>query len=279
MRGWSCVLLAAVIAAVLVVPLVSEGSDAADLADAPEAKYVVDLGSHSYLLGGAEQTFDLLGALSDATDLDAPSTHQGIYIGGISTDGLPGWITVEKSYTGTMYEDFDPYIELVVDPAYAVPATDYWCYCALMGGILWTINVEVQDSDPTITPSGTYGYRLDFDTMGGRPMASVTHQSHNDSWTVDPNQYVPTRDGYEFVGWSTDSSGESILRGDITLDGVADQVVSQQLYAVWDEVHLVLPTMWDELAAMLSDPLVLLILAAGFLAVCVFIRNRNGGRY
>lgn len=276
--------LLAAVSVLLVVGLVpvimsDVGADGASLEDVPDAKYVVDLGDYTLLKGGAERSFDLLDAFGEQTGLDQLSTYQGIYITGLSSDGLPGWITVEKSYTGTMYEDFVPSIELVVDPIYAVASTDYWCHSSLMGGILWTITVEVEDSDPTVTPSGTYDYRIDFDTMGGEPLGSVNHQSHNDSWSLDPSGYVPVRDGYDFVGWSYNSNGDSIIRGNVTLNGVSGSVVSDTLYAVWEPAKLTLPTVWDELAVALSDPVVMLLLVVGFLAVCLFIRNRNRGYY
>ena len=276
--------LLAVVSVLLVVGLVpvmvsDVGADGASLEDAPDAKYVVDLGDYTLLKGGSEKSFDLLDAFGEQTGLDQLSTYQGIYIAGLSSDGLPGWITVERSYTGTMYEDFVPSIELVVDPIYAAASTDYWCHSNLMGGILWTITVEVEDSDPTVTPSGTYEYRIDFDTTGGEPLGSVNHQSHNDSWSLDPSGYVPVRDGYDFVGWSYNSSGDSIIRGNVTLDGVSGSVVSDTLYAVWEPAKLTLPTVWDELAVALSDPVVMLLLVVVFLAVCLFIRNRNRGYY
>ena len=265
--------------AVCLVPIVADGGDAASLEDAPDAKYVIDLGDYTLLKSSSPMSFDLLDAFGDQTGLDQLSTYQGIYIGGISNDGLPGWITIEKSYTGTMYEDFVPDIQLVVDPLYVAGSTDYWCHSNLMGGILWTITVEVQDSDPTITPSGTYNYRVNFDTMGGEVLGPVSHQSHNDSWSLDPSGYVPVREGYDFVGWSYSESGDSIIRGDISLDGIPDELVSVTVYAVWEPAKLVIPTFWDGLIELVSNPIILLLCLIMFLAVCLFIRNRNTGGY
>lgn len=271
-------LLASLVLVVCFPVLVSDGSDAADLSDAPDANNVVDLGTYSLLKGSSPMTFDLLDSYGDVSGNDQLSTYQGIYITGVDSGGLPGWISVEKSYTGTMYEDFVPTMELVVDPVYAVSSTDYWCYSPLMGGILWTINVEVQDSDPTITPDGTYVYEVIFDSRGGSHVGTFHISSHNGSYTFDLSQFVPEREGYAFAGWSPDPSGDSVYLKPITLNGVPGETVSITVYAVWEESYLVIPTIWDGLIELFTNPLVLLIGLVLFLAVCLFIRNRMGAR-
>ena len=274
--------LLAVLSAVLIVGIVpfmvsDGGTDGASLDDAPDAKYIVDLGDYTLLKGSAERSFDLLDAYEDAVGGAPLSTLQGIYIGGFDTGGIPGWITVEKSYTGTMYEDFVPDVQLVVDPIYAAASSDYWVYSAMMGGILWTITVGVEDSDPTVTPEGTYTYNVVFDTHGGSSVGPLTHDSHNDSWTVDLTKYVPTKDGFDFKGWSPDASGETMYGSTLTMNGIKGDTVSVTVHAIWEESHLVIPTFWDGLIELISDPIILLVGLILFLAVCLFIRNRTGG--
>lgn len=274
--------LLAVLSAVLIVGVVpfmiSDGeADGASLDDAPDAKYVIDLGDYTFLKGSASKSFDLLDAFGSQTGLDQLSTYQGIYIGGFNTGGIPGWISVEKSYTGTMYEDFVPDVQLVVNPTYVAASTDYWVHSSLMGGILWTITVEVEDSDPTVTPEGTYTYNVVFDTHGGSSVGPITHDSHNDSWTVDLSKYVPTKDGYEFKGWSPDASGETMYGSTLTMNGIKGDTVSVTVHAIWEESHLVIPTFWDGLIELISNPIILLVGLILFLAVCLFIRNRTGG--
>lgn len=274
--------LLAVLSAVLIVGVVpfmvsDGGADGASLDDAPDAKYIVDLGDYTLLKGSAERSFDLLDAYEDTVGGAPLSTLQGIYIGGFDIGGIPGWITVEKSYTGTMYEDFVPDVQLVVDPIYAAASTDYWVYSAMMGGILWTITVEVEDSDPTVTPEGTYTYNVVFDIHGGSFIGPLTHDSHNDSWTVDLSKYVPTKDGYEFKGWSPDTSGETMYGSTLTMNGIKGDTVSVTVHAIWEESHLVIPTFWDGLIELISNPIILLVGLILFLAICLFIRNRTGG--
>ena len=86
-------------------------------------------------------------------------------------------------------------------------------------------------------------------------------------------------EGYDFVGWSYSESGDSIIRGDISLDGVPDELVSVTVYAVWEPAKLVIPTFWDGLIELVSNPIILLLCLIMFLAVCLFIRNRNTGGY
>ena len=272
---------AAAIAAVVLlcspVLLISDEVSAASLDDAPDAKYVVDLGDYSFLKGSAPKSFDLLDAFSNQTGIGSLGTLQGIYIGGFDAGGIPGWISVEKSYTGTMYEDFVPDVQLIVDPIYAAASTDYWVYSAMMGGILWTISVEVEDSDPTITPDGTYVYNIVFDTQGGSSVGPVTHSSHNDSWSVDLSRYVSIKDGFDFKGWAPDASGEALYESSLTLDGVKGKTVSVTVYAVWEESQVVIPTLWDGLIELFSNPVIFLLGVVVFLGVCLFIRYRMRG--
>ena len=261
-----------------------DGSDGASLDGAPDAEHVVDLGDYTILKGSASRSFDLLDAYENAVG-DAPlSTLQAIYIGGFDTKGLPGWITVEKSYTGTMYEDFVPDIQLVVQTTHVAASTDYWLYSGLLGGILWTITVEVEDSDPTITPSETYSYELSFDSRGGSAVSPVRIDNAHSSAVIDLAAYVPEMGGHKFIGWTEDVSSGRIVTS-ITLEGEPGTTVTKTLYAVWQVVdeeepeHIVLPTLFDGLIQILSDPLILLIIIAVFLAVCLFIRNRTGGYY
>lgn len=275
MSSKALVAIIAVLAVVAVPAFVDEASEGASITDAPSAQHVVDLGDYVLLKGGSPRSFDLLDSFGSQTGNDQLSSYQGIYIAGFDTGGLPGWITVEKSYTGTMYEDFVPSALLVVDPLYATGSTDYWVHSNMFGGILWVITVEVRDADPTITPDETFSYRIDFDTGEGDPLGPVIHDSPSDTWTADLTLYVPTWSGHDFVGWAADESGESLYESTLTLEGVSGEVVSITVYAVWEESSIVIPTFWDGLIELLTDPLVVVISLVLFFAVCLFIRNRT----
>ena len=99
---------------------------------------------------------------------------------------------------------------------------------------------------------------------------------------------APEREGSVFKGISQVPNGP-LISGPLVVSVGASNVVETDsgdggsvytatFYAVWETESVYLPTMWDELAALLSDPLVIMLLVAGFLSVCLFIRNRTGGR-
>lgn len=81
------------------------------------------------------------------------------------------------------------------------------------------------------TGSTTDYYRLTFETNGGSEIASIRRAEYT---TIDLNDYVPTREGYEFTGWYAD-------------EDLTDKITSIRLtrnttiYAGWTESGKVNP--------------------------------------
>ena len=63
----------------------------------------------------------------------------------------------------------------------------------------------------------------------------------------------------------------------LTMNGIKGDTVSVTVHAIWEESHLVIPTFWDGLIELISNPIILLVGLILFLAICLFIRNRTGG--
>ncbi len=133
--------------------------------------------------------------------------------------------------TGT-YEDNDRYAEnssvtVTVMPESGFSITDVSCEAAEFindeASGIWkadiesiTDNISYTVSTEKIVPK----YTLTFNTNGGSDIAPVTDKEGS---VINISQYVPSKSGYKFNGWFTDSelktaAGSSItLTGDITL--------------------------------------------------------------
>lgn len=88
---------------------------------------------------------------------------------------------------------------------------------------------------PTVTGSASYyasvektknQYTITFDSNGGSTVSSIT----NDYGTQVDEPVDPTKDGYKFVAWTTDSEGKNTVTWPYTISG------DVTLYAQWNEV-------------------------------------------
>lgn len=100
--------------------------------------------------------------------------------------------------------------------------------------------IECMDGE-TIYIVATYGpaanqFTVNFDAMGGsNAPESLTEVSTENEYTFTISDAVPTREGYNFVGWSTNSSLlPPYLKAGDTVTVSEDDSYSITLYAVWE---------------------------------------------
>lgn len=133
--------------------------------------------------------------------------------------------------TGT-YEDKDGYAEnssvtVTVVPKRGFSITDVSCEAAEFindeASGIWKADIESITDNISYTVSTEKiipKYTLTFNTNGGSDISPVTDKENS---VIDISKYVPSKSGYKFNGWFTDSelktaAGSSItLTGDITL--------------------------------------------------------------
>ena len=137
--------------------------------------------------------------------------------------------------TGT-YEDNDRYAEnssvtVTVMPESGFSITDVSCEAAEFindeASGIWkadiesiTDNISYTVSTEKIVPK----YTLTFNTNGGSDIAPVTDKEGS---VIDISKYVPSKSGYKFNGWFTDSELKTAAGSSITLTG------NITLYAGW----------------------------------------------
>ena len=124
---------------------------------------------------------------------------------------------------GRYSETFTVYANLMAQPRAMSALTER---SAEEEGYLWNTKVEIELSFTVRNRSngsggggGPVSYTLSFETGEGSKVDSVTKVSGT---TVDLDDYVSTREGYEFTGWyndreTTEKIGSVTLRGDKTV--------------------------------------------------------------
>lgn len=154
---------------------------------------------------------------------------------------------------GRYSETFTVYANLMLQPRAMSALTER---SAEEEGYLWNTKVEIELSFTVRNRSNGGGgsggpalYTLSFETGEGSKVDSVTKVSGT---TVDLDDYVSTREGYEFTGWyndreTTEKIGSVTLRGDKTVyagwektDGKDDEEADDEK-ASFDDV---LPDNW-----------------------------------
>ena len=218
---------------------------------------------------------------------------------------VPSWIDAEIVKAG--YGEYDDGVEITIRPALQAVSEDthgdYWIYYSITQDLpgssstttktfLITFSVDVEWNGGVIVPDMYNQFIVNWDYGNGYVVSTtpVTVASNVTSLSFSIPSDVPSREGKVFVGFSAsrdgsviDASSVVVHTGDSNVVGVEDgsggMVYTATFYAVWETQGLVIPTFWDGLIELFSDPLVLLFMAVMFLAVCLFIRNRNGGRY
>lgn len=232
------------------------------------------------------------------TEIDNPTSD------GWTDACLPSWINAEIVGNDGVFGENHEGILITIMPALQAVAEDthgdYWIYYSTTqsGGstttntktFIFTFSVDVEWNGGVVVPDdyNRFVACIDWGTGYVQELTPVTFGSNVTSARFSVPD-APAREGYEFVGLSTSPSG-AVISGDLVVTIGASNVTESDsgdggtlytgmFYAVWEYQSLVIPTMWDELAVALSDPLVLLVLVVGFLATCLFVRNRTREYY
>lgn len=80
-----------------------------------------------------------------------------------------------------------------------------------------------------------YDENASDDLVSGMPSSYSVVRSSNTSYTFNLPVDNPTRENYEFVGWSETSDGNSITETTCTVNGIKGEKVEKTLYAIWEE--------------------------------------------
>jgi len=181
----------------------------------------------------------------------------------------PTWISVSFQYTSIL---------VTVAPGSVCDDT-FWIEYRITGGatISMVFPIVVSDSGSSVPePVGQNTFTLRFDSQGGTIVNSMVVLSSSDSAVFDITGKDPSRSGYSFIGWSSDPDGSSVLTGrTFTVQVLPDEDSgSATLYAVWEESGLRLPTFFDGLGELVTDPVIIGCSLAAFLGSCLFIRWR-----
>ena len=201
---------------------------------------------------------------------------------------LPSWITVDVSAES-------PEMSISIRPALQQVQEDttgnYWIYWSVVhDGLvdsrytyLLEFTVNVDWAGGVVVPEEYNTFQLDFDTRGGSyvPPMYAEVDSNQDSYEFDISGVLdPVRTDYRFLGWTSDVEEGSYLPDEVTVsisDGGSSG--SRTIYAMWeyDPQEIVIPTLWDGLIELFSNPVIFLLGVVVFLGVCLFIRNRMRG--
>lgn len=219
---------------------------------------------------------------------------------------VPSWINATIVDDDGVYGEQHEGIIITIMPALQQVSEDthgdYWIYYSMTQsgpGIttntktyLFTFSVDVEWAGGVIVPDTYNRFVVNWDYGNGYVVSTtpVTVASNVTSLSFPIPSDAPSRDGKVFVGFSASRDGSVIDAASVVVhtgdsnvvaveDGSGGMVYTATFYAVWETQGLVIPTFWDGLIELFSDPMVLLFMAVMFLAVCLFIRNRNGGRY
>ena len=108
--------------------------------------------------------------------------------------------SVDNAFKDTLKDKSSTLGDLTVDKANQITVTT-------KNGNLYTVTVTLRSYSTTSGGGGGGGsvgtsYKLTFNTNGGSSIAAVSKTSGT---TIDLSDYVPTRSGYTFAGWYSDS--------------------------------------------------------------------------
>lgn len=214
---------------------------------------------------------------------------------------IPSWINADIANDHDLFGDYHDGIVITIMPALQQVSEDthgdYWIYYSMTQDgpgmsnpvtktFLFTFSVNVEWNGGVIVPDIYNQFVACIDWGNGyvQSLTPVTFAENVTSAAFDvPDS--PEREGYTLKGISTAPSG-AVISGDLVVsvgasnvtvedNGDGGKVYTGMFYAIWEYDHLTIPTFWDGLIELLSDPIVLLLLFVGFLSVCLFIRNRN----
>ena len=262
-------LLAAMLLSLSLVALVQDASSA----DLPAHSYECRALEKNYYTNSPSESFFL-------SKCGAPdAAGYGEIIGGsnmqgnlrVNAAGCPSWITYELF--SNRYD-----VRFQMAPG-AVCDGLFWILFDCLDGrlkILVTFKIKVSDGGGVIPDDRYNDFTLKLDGNGNGASESIRGQSVTDSYTFDLSGHRPAREGYKFKGWSTTSGGETRLASESwTLKVVSGKSVTGTLYAQWEKTNIVIPTVWQMIAQLLSEPVFLLLTFGSMGLFALFVRHRG----
>lgn len=222
---------------------------------------------------------------------------------------LPSWITWESGSEDKPGNQFGLhyFLDIRISPALQQVSEDthgeYWIffhhvYSAMFNSdedrYLIKISLDVKWNGSVIVPDIVYHtYALTFDANGGTGGITqcFTIPAVKDSgiYYVDTLSVGPVKPGFRFIGWSTvliedgkapiDVPGsypfQSAQADSVDSSDPQNIVYSKTIYAVWEKEGVYIPTLFDALIELFTDPFVLVFMVAGIFGTAYFIRGRQ----
>ena len=116
---------------------------------------------------------------------------------------------------------------------------------------------QVGSFQVTLSESSAYTYELVYLDRGGT-VASFLEEDNGKTKTIPITEYIPVREGYEFLGWSPDPDSTENLYQEkdqivLSYEGDGTTHVQKTFYAVWKAVLPILEQGTDFLAHTPSD--------------------------
>lgn len=247
-------------------------------ADSSEAasEVVYDMGVHEYTTNTRSQVFALGTANTDEAFFAQAVSHS-VQIGEYSfSSNAPSWITWEVKPNDSKF-----YLTIIPGaPSDGNYTLTFNCYGYSSNIVcILKIHVIVTDSGtvvPDPDPSTSNTFELLFDTQGGNAIGPVRKVTVDDSMSVALANYVPVKNGYTFLGWASVPGSDVVDMGDYAI--VNETTSPKTVYAVWEPAEpetLILPTLWDGLIEILSNPLIVGGMAAFMLMTAFMVRGRS----
>ncbi|MCD8218181.1 MAG: InlB B-repeat-containing protein, partial [Clostridiales bacterium] len=221
---------------------------------ADEMKYIYDLATTYYtweipielkvaISGSAAapaQDFqvEILDFFGESYNLAAIGVKTDTMVDTVSTNGVATY-TVNLTFTGNgiawsnLGDGF--YVRLVSGSAagWLYDEMDYYVICEFDSGTQTNCTITINDGSEKEVDFAAFtctytGYTLNFETNGGSTLDSVSAATGTEIDLTD-SAYTPTRAGYSFTGWYTDSKLTTAVDS-VILDG------DKTVYAGWEEI-------------------------------------------
>ena len=250
-----------------------------------DADFSKDLGSFSFSTDSPAYVMDFY-EMSQTDDSDNMFAFiaEAIYYGDnrgdftIVSSYSPGWITVTHPVINSMRS------YLTITPGGACDDTFWFKIFSANSTFVLYLHVTVTDSGSVVPDpdQGQNSFTLRFDVHGGSAVSSMYRTSSDSQVSFDISNVLSEKEGYTFKGWAVDEEGESLLSGTVTvrINDDSDHAL-KIIHAVWEEKSggIVIPTLFDGLIELFTNPVFLLIFIAGVLGLAYFIRGRQRCRF